>query len=195
MVMKENRRTQMTKKLLKESVFELMEKKPLNKITIKEICANADVNRTTFYKYYGDQYMLVKDAEGELLRKTSEFLKNLSSDEEKITLLEEFLAYMRANGDTFRILLDKNSDTDFRINMMKVAMEKVLAEKYEPKIQDEGKKYVFSMIIMGAINTIGLWIDSGYDMSERELAELMFRFVDAGIKEIEIREKICNSNK
>ena len=108
--MKENRRTQMTKKLLKESVFELMEKKPLNKITIKEICANADVNRTTFYKYYGDQYMLVKDAEGELLRKTSEFLKNLSSDEEKITLLEEFLAYMRANGDTFRILLDKNND-------------------------------------------------------------------------------------
>lgn len=188
MVMKENRRTQMTKKLLKESVFELMEKKPLNKITIKEICANADVNRTTFYKYYGDQYMLVKDAEGELLRKTSEFLKNLSSDEEKITLLEEFLAYMRANGDTFRILLDKNSDTDFRINMMKVAMEKVLAEKYEPKIQDEGKKYVFSMIIMGAINTIGLWIDSGYDMSERELAELMFKFVDAGIKEIEIKE-------
>ena len=41
---------------------------------------------------------------------------------------------------------------------------------------------------MGAINTIGLWIDSGYDMSERELAELMFRFVDAGIKEIEIKE-------
>ena len=72
--------------------------------------------------------------------------------------------------------------------MMKVAMEKVMAEKYEPKIQDEGKKYVFSMIIMGAINTIGLWIDSGYDMSERELAELMFRFVDAGIKEIEIKE-------
>ena len=49
--MKENRRIQMTKKLLKESVFELMEQKPLNKITIKEICENADVNRTTFYKY------------------------------------------------------------------------------------------------------------------------------------------------
>ena len=103
--MKENRRIQMTKKLLKESVFELMEQKPLNKITIKEICENADVNRTTFYKYYGDQYMLVKDAEDELLKKTSEFLKSLSSDEEKTKLLEEFLTYVRNNGDTFRILL------------------------------------------------------------------------------------------
>ena len=101
--MKENRRIQMTKKLLKESVFELMEQKPLNKITIKEICENADVNRTTFYKYYGDQYMLVKDAEDELLKKTSEFLKSLSSDEEKTKLLEEFLTYVRNNGDTFKI--------------------------------------------------------------------------------------------
>ena len=98
--MRENRRVLMTKKLLKESVFELMEEKPLNKITIKEICENADVNRTTFYKYYGDQYALVKEAEDELLDKTAEFLRNLSSDEEKIKLLEEFLTYVKNNGDT-----------------------------------------------------------------------------------------------
>ena len=47
---KESRRVQMTKKLLRESVIELMDKKPLNKISIKDICDNADVNRTTFYK-------------------------------------------------------------------------------------------------------------------------------------------------
>ena len=34
--MKENRRIQMTKKLLKESVFELMEQKPLNKISYED---------------------------------------------------------------------------------------------------------------------------------------------------------------
>lgn len=184
--MKENRRIQMTKKLLKESVFELMEQKPLNKITIKEICENADVNRTTFYKYYGDQYMLVKDAEDELLKKTSEFLKSLSSDEEKTKLLEEFLTYVRNNGDTFRILLDRNSDTDFRLRLMNVDMEKVMAEKYEPRIRNEDKKYIFCMIIMGAINTIGLWIDSKFDMPEEEMSSLMYKFVLTGLKGIEI---------
>lgn len=184
--MKENRRIQMTKKLLKESVFELMEQKPLNKITIKEICENADVNRTTFYKYYGDQYMLVKDAENELLKKTSEFLKSLSSDEEKTKLLEEFLTYVRNNGDTFRILLDRNSDTDFRLRLMNVAMEKVMAEKYEPRIRNEDKKYIYCMIIMGAINTIGLWIDSKFDMPEDEMSSLMYKFVLTGLKGIEI---------
>ena len=43
--MVENRRVMMTKRLLKESIFELMKNKPLNKITIKELCENADANR------------------------------------------------------------------------------------------------------------------------------------------------------
>lgn len=184
--MRENRRVLMTKKLLKESVFELMEEKPLNKITIKEICENADVNRTTFYKYYGDQYALVKEAEDELLDKTAEFLRNLSSDEEKIKLLEEFLTYVKNNGDTFRILLDKNSDTDFRYRLMSVAMQKVMVEKYELGIREEDKKYVYCMIIMGAINTIALWVNSSYDKSVEEVADLMFNLVLLGLKGIEM---------
>ena len=91
---KESRRVQMTKKLLRESVIELMEQKPLNKISIKDICDNADVNRTTFYKYYGDQFELVKEAEDEVLEKLGEFLGNLKSDTLVISMLETFLYYM-----------------------------------------------------------------------------------------------------
>mgnify|MGYP005810669731 CR=1 FL=1 len=183
--MTENRRVIMTKRLLKESIFELMKNKPLSKITIKEICENADVNRTTFYKYYGDQYSLVKEAEDELLAKTSEFLRNLSSDEEKIKLLEEFLTYVKNNGEMFDILLDRNSDTDFRIRLMSVAMEKVMIEKYEPSIRDDNKKYVYCMVIMGAISTMSLWIKSNYDKSIKDVADLMYNLVLYGLKGIE----------
>lgn len=183
--MVENRRVMMTKRLLKESIFELMKKKPLNKITIKELCENADVNRTTFYKYYGDQYSLVKEAEDELLEKTSEFLKNLSLEKEKIKLLEEFITYVKTNGEMFDILLSKNSDTDFRIRLMSVAMKKVMAEKYEPNIKEDDKKYVYCMIIMGAISTISLWIKSNYDKSVEDVANLMYNLVLYGLKGIE----------
>ncbi len=185
--MKENRRIQMTKRLLKDSVFELLEVKPLNKITIKEICENADVNRTTFYKYYGDQYALVKDAEDELLAKTSEFLKNLSSKKESgIASLEEFLSYVKTNSDAFRILLDKNSNTEFRYRLMSLAMELVMTEHYELNIKDEDKKYVYCMIIMGAISTIGLWVNSNCEQTVEYMAELMFNLVLLGLRGIEI---------
>ena len=113
---KESRRVQMTKKLLRESVIELMEQKPLNKISIKDICDNADVNRTTFYKYYGDQFELVKEAEDEVLEKLGEFLGNLKSDTLVISMLETFLYYIKENGYAYHILLNNSSDYSFARN-------------------------------------------------------------------------------
>ena len=122
---KESRRVQMTKKLLRESVIELMEQKPLNKISIKDICDNADVNRTTFYKYYGDQFELVKEAEDEVLEKLGEFLGNLKSDTLVISMLETFLYYIKENGYAYHILLNNSSDYSFSYRLMHVTLDKL----------------------------------------------------------------------
>lgn len=55
---KEDRRAQYSKRVIREALYELMQKKPLNKITVTEICALADVNRSTFYAYYTDIFDL-----------------------------------------------------------------------------------------------------------------------------------------
>ena len=55
---RDDRRTQYSKRVIKESLFELMQEKPINKITVKELCERADVNRSTFYAYYTDIYDL-----------------------------------------------------------------------------------------------------------------------------------------
>jgi hypothetical protein len=48
MATKNNRRTLITKKILKESLLELMQEKPVSKITIKEICDLSEMSRSTF---------------------------------------------------------------------------------------------------------------------------------------------------
>ena len=55
---REDRRTQYSKRVIREALYELMQEKPLNKITVTEICALADVNRSTFYAYYTDIFNL-----------------------------------------------------------------------------------------------------------------------------------------
>ena len=52
---KESRRVTMTKMLLKTALIELMQEKPFQQITIKELCEQADLNRTTFYLHSADQ--------------------------------------------------------------------------------------------------------------------------------------------
>ncbi|MCD8308496.1 MAG: TetR/AcrR family transcriptional regulator [Clostridia bacterium] len=50
--MKENQRVVITKKMLKNSILELLKEKNLNDITVTELCSRAQINRTTFYRYY-----------------------------------------------------------------------------------------------------------------------------------------------
>ena len=43
-----------TKKKLTSTLLALLEQKPVRDITVLELCKIANVNRTTFYKYYKD---------------------------------------------------------------------------------------------------------------------------------------------
>lgn len=64
---KEDRRVKYTKMVLKESFLNLLEKKDISRITVKEICEDADINRATFYTHYTDVYDLQKKIEDEFL--------------------------------------------------------------------------------------------------------------------------------
>lgn len=58
-----DRRVIYTKKVIKEALLNLLKENPLEKITVKETCAHADINRATFYRYYIDAYNLFETIE------------------------------------------------------------------------------------------------------------------------------------
>lgn len=49
--MKIDRRAVRTRKVLRKSLLSLMKDRPIAKITVKELCAKAEINRTTFYAH------------------------------------------------------------------------------------------------------------------------------------------------
>lgn len=57
----ENQRVRMTKKLFADSLLLLMKTKPVDEISISELCRQAQVNRTTFYKYYTCPHDILRD--------------------------------------------------------------------------------------------------------------------------------------
>ncbi|MBO4470699.1 MAG: TetR/AcrR family transcriptional regulator, partial [Clostridia bacterium] len=69
---KEDRRVTMTKRMLKEALTEMLREVDIYHVSIRELCQRADINRTTFYKYYGSQFDLLADMENDLV----EFLSN-----------------------------------------------------------------------------------------------------------------------
>ena len=63
---KKDRRIRYTKAALRQSLLELLEEKPLSGISVKAICERADINRSTFYDHYTDQYDLLHQLEQEI---------------------------------------------------------------------------------------------------------------------------------
>ena len=58
---KENQRIMLTKRLLQTAFLKLLKVKPIHAISIRELCLEAGINRTTFYYHYGSQYDLLED--------------------------------------------------------------------------------------------------------------------------------------
>ena len=67
MTEKLDRRVAMTKKFLKDALIEMLKTKDIYHISIRELCERADVNRSTFYKYYGSQFDLLADMESDMI--------------------------------------------------------------------------------------------------------------------------------
>lgn len=62
-----DKRIEKTQKAIKEAFIKLRAKKPLEKISIKELCEIAYINKSTFYSHYENIYALSDALEYELV--------------------------------------------------------------------------------------------------------------------------------
>ncbi|MDR1353503.1 MAG: TetR/AcrR family transcriptional regulator, partial [Treponema sp.] len=115
---KENRKTRHTRQAIRDSLIELMGTQPITNITIKEICALADISRPTFYAHYRNQYELLKTIEDEI---SVYFERVVFADKtEKYTKreirqkIEEVLCYIEGNSNSIQVLLSENGDIGFQ---------------------------------------------------------------------------------
>ena len=58
--------------LLKNALIDIMKTKSIHLVSIKEICEEADVNRSTFYRHYNTQYDLYDDIIEDMIEEKEE---------------------------------------------------------------------------------------------------------------------------
>ena len=63
----ESRRTRYTRRAMQDALIDLMRERRLGSITIKALCEQADVNRSTFYAHYDSIEELLHDIEDETM--------------------------------------------------------------------------------------------------------------------------------
>lgn len=85
---------QRTKLAIRQAFIELLNERPLDKISVKDIAERSTVNRNTFYYYYADIYALVE----EIFRtETEQILEKLRRYETWQEAFREATAFATAN--------------------------------------------------------------------------------------------------
>jgi len=176
----EGRRVKLTKKMIKDALFTLLEVKPVYRISISELCKEADVNRSTFYSHYSDPGDVLKEIEDDLIEKIPVSARNdarIRSDTEFMKALADFLDYIKEHEKTVRILLGSENSNHLRGRMIDV-----LYQKYGIADREDLTplcRYRLRYIFNGIFGMLDYWIEQGFPISCQDLAILA---VDASLK-------------
>ena len=106
-----DRRTKYTKSVIRQALFDLLKEKPLNKITVTDICKMADINRSTFYSYYEDVYALLTQIQNELFEN---IVLTLAND----NWFNDILHLIDQNRDLCQVLIGPHGDSSFIRQLM-----------------------------------------------------------------------------
>ena len=182
---RDDRRVRYTKMVLKQSLIELLDKKTIEKITVKEICETADLNRSTFYTHYKDPYDLLRQLEDELLGELDVHFKKLNfidSETESFQLMKTIFEYIEQNADLCRALLGENGDIAFQKEIMMI-IQKQRMKDWENRTEFDSEMIQYAKLfgVSGGIGVIQKWLQSGMKKSATEMAAFIFRLMYQGL--------------
>ena len=122
-------RTRVTKMLIRKAFTDMLKEKPIQSITIKELCETAGINRGTFYSHYSDIYDLLEKMEEEMM---ADFIKALEplleTDKEDLTpvkITTGIFRCLKENADICTVTLGDYGDKDFALRLINLGRENV----------------------------------------------------------------------
>ncbi len=187
---KPNRRVQFTKSALRKALLELITEKPLQSITVTDICARADINRSTFYLHYKDTRGLLEDIENEILAHIAHFMSYAQSLNFDTSLLISRLSEIKNSPDiqaVFRALISEQGDPQFMHRLQAIGYE-AFSRAWEHRIPDFHEKIkplVYDFLVAGITAVIATWIEGKVpDMSTEEITHFLKMMVEHGISSL-----------
>lgn len=165
----EDQRIRVTKAMLRDALLEILKKKKLESVSVTELCQAAQVNRTTFYKYYGTPQDLLWDIADEFFDSVRQQLESENAPD--AGRLQKALEYLDQERDVFSILVNSIPDKIFmeRLFQMADAFDYLPAGTYAAA----DLPYVRTFLFHGGYAVIRSWLNSDRPESAADIARLI----------------------
>lgn len=148
-----------TKKKLTDTLLELLKSKKIKNITVLELCKEANINRTTFYKYYKDIDDLVLQIEESLLNELKEYITDIKRNY-LISYTSKIIETVSEHRDIYARLLSENGDHTFLRRILGMVYNQSMDEWEHllKKATRSDLEKIYNFIVDGTIGIVEEWI-------------------------------------
>lgn len=176
---KNNRRVRFTRSALREALIDLILEKPLVSITVKDICARADINRSTFYLHFKDVTDILRTTEDEIIEHTPTHKRKFLDLQEIEGFFTDFLEQIRNNPrimKVIQVLCSEQGDPYFVRKLQTMTYEAFLDGwdmHMMPEMSEQRKLLVFSYTISGMVSMLSTWATRAQDTPTEQVVSLL----------------------
>ena len=173
---------QYTKKIIQEEFIKILNERPLNKITVKDIASACDINRNTFYYYYTDIYAILSEIfQTELQIVIDEYNDTLSWEESFIVATKFSLQNKTAIYHVYNSM-QKEELEDYLFNVSGNIMSRYVEKVSDGISASSGDKKLISSFYQCALTEMVLrWIASGMKEDPDTIIRRIGRLFDGHI--------------
>lgn len=197
--MKTDIRIVKSKRAIRNAFYQLMKQEGFSKITVQQILNIAEINRSTFYSYYNDKFDLLDKLETELLddlkqiifesAPVNQFLAHKMTLNDLNSYIIMLLDYLHVNGEYIVLLMGPNGDNTLP-NKLSTIMSDFLSESHLIDYLAIPKKYAISALVGMITNVIYEWVQSDFDKTPEELAEIIVKIEQAILHQFTISPEL-----
>lgn len=176
---------QFTKMAIVQAFVDLLNQKPLDKITVKEIVDTCGINRNTFYYHFEDMHaLLVYILNAELEKVLADTYDTKSLEESFIRASEFALQNRRA---IYHIYASVNRD-DLERYLKSVAQEVlrrlVKGLDLKPGVKEDDIRLVVSFYRSGLVGMTTDWLNNGMKEDPEELIHHMSALLEGSVSAV-----------
>ena len=138
-----------TKRAIKQAFLKLRATTPMERIRIADICKNAVINKTTFYKHYRDIFKLAAELETEAVDQVmASFPAREAIFRDPMFFLTELPKALNANREVLYPLFHDNFD------MLFLLLERKLKDLYSPENRTDEEEILLTFAVGGTLHTL-----------------------------------------
>ena len=145
-----------SRKLINAALADLLQEKPLDKITVTDVVNRAQINRGTFYAHYAD----IPDVINHLIQQTfSQIQEALSGQDYAVTdiprvLLSRLQAFLEEDLDFYRKIMSSSAAPLMQEQLVKIVLEYLSQREAEFGFRDHEQYMLVMRFCAGGLSNL-----------------------------------------